>query len=156
MCSSRQVSKVNFNQIEKSKLLKMLLLFGAGYLVSCLPTKTDRLVSVPERFAIPVKQNWPPFCLKLRTLEYCISLTAYFAVFALYFKFIETQDALYSLRLFCNAFQHSFLFYRHALATQGFQWATNTIQKKVDELPATTDNRLVIIIMLQLKNGLLY
>ena len=50
----------------------------------------------------------------------------------------------------------SFLFYRHALATQGFQWATNTIQKKVDELPATTDNRLVIIIMLQLKNGLLY
>lgn len=111
MCSSRQVSKVDFNQIEKSKLLKMLLLFGAGYLVSCLPTKTDRLVSVPERFAIPVKQNWPPFCLKLRTLEYCISLTAYFAVFAVYFKFIETQEALYSLRLFCNTFQQTLSYF---------------------------------------------
>lgn len=34
---------------------------------------------------------------------------------------------------------------KHALATQGFQWATNTIQKKVDELPATTDNSKALL-----------
>ena len=30
---------------------------------------------------------------------------------------------------------------RHDLALQGFQWTTDTIQKKVDEIPYASDNR---------------
>ena len=31
--------------------------------------------------------------------------------------------------------------FRHDLAIQGFQWATDTIQKKVDKIPYVSDNR---------------
>ena len=30
---------------------------------------------------------------------------------------------------------------RHDLAIHGFQWTTDTIQKKVDEIPYASDNR---------------
>ena len=34
-----------------------------------------------------------------------------------------------------------FITCRHDLAVLGFKWATDTIQKKVDETPDATDNR---------------
>jgi len=47
-------------------------------------------------------------------------------------------------KLLKTLFKFAFLTYRHDLAISGFQWATDTIQKKVEKSPDATENRLEI------------